>query len=734
MSRKRPPDHRKAVEKSKTDVVSPAQSGPTPPATVVPKPDAVAAGDQVSVTPTPTPKAKAKAAAEEAEKPLSGAALRSQEIRTSGYRETIESIAVAIILALLFRGFVAEAFVIPTGSMAPALMGEHKDLFCPQCSHQYQVGASVEPRSGATVVAGICGNCGYVNELDLANAASDQNFSGDRILVSKFAYALGNPKRWDVAVFKYPGNPKQNYIKRIVGLPGETLMIHHGDVYARPLSPEDARQRQADKNTPASLVTDTDYQILRKPPRKLLAMAHHVYDSNAQAQLLNEAGYPQQWQPWQPGAESPPTDSWRITTGDDGLVATANAADDWKWLRYFHRTADLQQWDMAKDGQKISGVDPYSSTAITDFYSYNTYFHVPSDYVYTVSPQEAMRRGGGGVLSRLLSSFSGSDAVFERDYLSGDIRQFGNQLRLGQYDTADQGMHWVGDLIFEADVETVAGTQGLLMEIVEAGVRYQVEFDLKTGTATLAIFDGDQRRMFSGDGQRVEAVTAKTSFVAGRRASVRLSNADDQLLLWVDGSVIQFDGPTTFDHREYRSPSDNRPHFKPGDHPLDAAPLGIAVRGGEATVRRLKVDRDKYYIATKASNDGLNDYDFAKMPETRMPGSPGAAVQQSLVNPQAWDSFTGWDARRTVEFDLDAEQYFPMGDNSPESADARCWTEFRADYLRSRKVDGEAYQWADKNYVPRDLLVGKAVMVFWPHTWTEPFPVTPNFKRIQLIR
>ncbi|HBJ37119.1 MAG TPA: signal peptidase I [Planctomycetaceae bacterium] len=617
--------------------------------------------------------------------------------------------------------------------MAPALMGEHKDLFCPECSHQYQVGASIEPRSGKTVVAGICGNCGYVHELDLANAASDQNFSGDRILVSKFAYALGDPSRWDVAVFKYPGNPKQNYIKRIVGLPGETLMIHHGDVYARPLSPDDASQRLEEKNTLPSLIADTDFQILRKLPRKLLAMAHHVYDSDSQAKVLNEAGYPQQWQPWQPGAESPPADSWQITTGDDGFVATANAAKDWKWLRYFHRTADLQQWDMVKSGLKISGVDPYSSTAITDFYSYNTYFHVPSGYVYNVSPQEAMRRGGG-VLSRLMSSVSGPEAVFDKDYESGDIRQFGNQLSLGQYNNADKGMHWVGDLIFEADIETAAETQGLLMEIVEAGVRYQVEFDLQTGVATLAILDGEERRMFTGSGKSVESVSSKTKIVAGKRARIRLSNADDQLLLWINDSVIEFDGPTTFDHREFRSPSEDRPHFKPGEHPLDAAPLAIAVRGGTATVRRLKVDRDKYYIATKASNDGLNDYDSAKMRDTRFPGPSGAVAQQLLSNPQAWDGFTGWDARRTVEFDLDAEQYFPMGDNSPESADARCWTEFNADYLRSRKVDGEAYQWADKNYVPRDLLVGKAVMVFWPHTWTEPLPITPNFKRIQLIR
>jgi signal peptidase I len=48
-------------------------------------------------------------------------------------RETIESIAVAVVLAFLFRAFVAEAFVIPTGSMAPTLQGRHMDVVCEKC-------------------------------------------------------------------------------------------------------------------------------------------------------------------------------------------------------------------------------------------------------------------------------------------------------------------------------------------------------------------------------------------------------------------------------------------------------------------------------------------------------------------------------------------------------------------------------------------------------------------------
>src|SRR3954466_6456804 len=79
-----------------------------------------------------------------------------------GHRDTVEAIVVAFILALVVRGFEAQAFVIPTGSMAPTLMGRHKEIACPQCGFVYAVNASeeVELRSGShTVFAGLCGNC-----------------------------------------------------------------------------------------------------------------------------------------------------------------------------------------------------------------------------------------------------------------------------------------------------------------------------------------------------------------------------------------------------------------------------------------------------------------------------------------------------------------------------------------------------------------------------------------------
>ena len=126
-------------------------------------------------------------------------------------RETMESIVVAVILAFLFRSFVGEAFVIPTGSMAPTLQGRHLDVACSGCDYRFRVGASQKDPELAA-----CPNCGQPKELDYGMFSNERPFSGDRILVSKFTYDLYEPKRWDVIVFKFPGNAKQNYIKRLV--------------------------------------------------------------------------------------------------------------------------------------------------------------------------------------------------------------------------------------------------------------------------------------------------------------------------------------------------------------------------------------------------------------------------------------------------------------------------------------------------------------------------------------
>ena len=147
-------------------------------------------------------------------------------------RETVESIAVAFVLAFLFRTFEAEAFVIPTGSMAPTLQGRHKDLVCPG------VPVSLPGRAPAAKRTIRCNAHGHLSnpsvdarERERQRAIRDKDvvrhlselplsdgrrlgfrgrkwpaYNGDRILVAKFPYDFADPERWDVVVFRYPGN------------------------------------------------------------------------------------------------------------------------------------------------------------------------------------------------------------------------------------------------------------------------------------------------------------------------------------------------------------------------------------------------------------------------------------------------------------------------------------------------------------------------------------------------
>ena len=97
--------------------------------------------------------------------------------RRGVFGDLFESLLVAVILALIIRFFIFQPFYIPSGSMEPTLL------------------------------------------------------TGDRIIVSKFSYHFREPERGDVIVFKYPRDPKRAFVKRVVGLGGETVAVSGGQLY-----------------------------------------------------------------------------------------------------------------------------------------------------------------------------------------------------------------------------------------------------------------------------------------------------------------------------------------------------------------------------------------------------------------------------------------------------------------------------------------------------------------------
>lgn len=195
-----------------------------------------------------------------------------------GVKETIESILVAFILAFIFRAFIVEAFVIPTGSMAPTLLGAHLDFTCEDCAFRWKVNApGGETEGGESVVINPwivptsmtihCPNCGYPVRLHEGSRQTVRY--GDRILVLKYQFLVQEPARWDVVVFKSPSEParhdfSQNYIKRLIGLPNESVLLLDGAVFTAPPGAERIEQ----------------FTIQRKPRGVQNALWRSVYDSD----------------------------------------------------------------------------------------------------------------------------------------------------------------------------------------------------------------------------------------------------------------------------------------------------------------------------------------------------------------------------------------------------------------------------------------------------------------------
>jgi len=160
--------------------------------------------------------------------------------RAAEIANTFEWLITAFILAFVFRAFVMEAFRIPTGSMADTLMGAHFRVGCPQCGYNYahgfvpqrfQLKQDTMPGQRVPLPLVQCPSCGYrMHDSDTSPLKLPVD-NGDRILVLKCLYQFTEPRRWDVIVFKNPLNPAENYIKRLIGLPGDTIEIVDGDVY-----------------------------------------------------------------------------------------------------------------------------------------------------------------------------------------------------------------------------------------------------------------------------------------------------------------------------------------------------------------------------------------------------------------------------------------------------------------------------------------------------------------------
>jgi signal peptidase I len=161
--------------------------------------------------------------------------------KKSIFREYAEALLIAAVLALFIRTFVIQAFKIPSGSMKPTLL------------------------------------------------------VGDHILVNKFIYGVKipfldftlipvkAPKRGDIVVFKFPEDPKKDFIKRVIALPGDTVQVHNKKVYINDQPMEDPYGTYLDPHLiPAGARPRDNVGPLTVPPDAYFVMGDnrdHSYDS-----------------------------------------------------------------------------------------------------------------------------------------------------------------------------------------------------------------------------------------------------------------------------------------------------------------------------------------------------------------------------------------------------------------------------------------------------------------------
>jgi signal peptidase I len=159
---------------------------------------------------------------------LAVAAIYRKPIRKSALAvvpQAAAGIAITLALICLFRPFAYEAYAIPTNAMAPTLLGEHWEGPCPRCG-QPAYGAPIDSRQPFPAEGALM-NCSAEHRPVYITDPPRKVIGGDRILVCKFLA----PQRWDLIVFRYPGDASVNYVKRLVGLPNEELSIHDGAVW-----------------------------------------------------------------------------------------------------------------------------------------------------------------------------------------------------------------------------------------------------------------------------------------------------------------------------------------------------------------------------------------------------------------------------------------------------------------------------------------------------------------------
>ena len=161
-------------------------------------------------------------------------------------REYIEAILIALLLALLIRTFIVQAFKIPSGSMEKTLLiGDHILV------SKFSYGTHIP------------------NEIPFINSKLFE----DIVLFSSV------PERGDIIVFKFPKDETRDFIKRVIGRPGDLLEVRRQKVFINNKPYEDARARHTESPSDSPLVPRDDFGPILIPEGHVFVMGDNRENS-----------------------------------------------------------------------------------------------------------------------------------------------------------------------------------------------------------------------------------------------------------------------------------------------------------------------------------------------------------------------------------------------------------------------------------------------------------------------
>lgn len=568
-----------------------------------------------------------------------------------GIKETVTSLIIAFALAFVFRGFVVEPYVIPTGSMAPTLLGAHMRFTNPSSGHDWAVNHWFHAPAGTRddnpvplpQQGGVLGgtNMGPVTVVDpltkeeVTFTSGVPLRSGDRIFVLRYLWPIFKPGRYDVVVFKWPGKSEVSFIKRMVGKPNEQIALFDGDVFVRTLEGE---------NRPAE-GTNTwlldGWKTAPKPEREQRVLWWTLFDSSV-IPSKSPAGKPfaGPFVSADPGWEIAGRQSYAYSGGTPTRLrwdTTADKALDYRQFFMDHNTARAAR-DKVRRGWHLVDTYPFDemfqSTGLTlpgDAYnSGQVLFYPISDLRLSagVQPEKpgmtfsaVIRARGHEFRGRLVPSGDGYKAVVEmRPIVDGQSPEAGWEAK--------------GD--------------GMLAGVMEPGEVTNVEFWHADQTLQLWV-------------NNRPAASGKYEWSLAERVRHTMGMTLEEVLARDEAERNANRPPTFAVGGNYSKPE---PWFE---------------LSGAATLHRVRVDRDIYYqpVRPQATSGGLAmDFCNASYPADR------------------YNIFLGPD------------QYFVCGDNSPNSADGRYWTTVSDPWVA--QID------PTPGVVNERLLVGKAFLVYFP--------------------